>query len=46
MTIPYQTINDVNVRNINIPNVNVFNYDLPTPLAPGHPTLQNILEDL
>ena len=39
MTIPYQTINDVNVRNINIPNVNVFNYDLPTPLAPGHPTV-------
>ena len=37
MTIPTQTINDVNVRNINIPNVNVFNYDLPTPLAPGHP---------
>ena len=39
MTIPYQTINDVNVRNITIPNVNVFNYDLPTPLAPGHPTV-------
>ena len=39
MTIPTQTINDVNVRNINIPNVNVFNYDLPTPLAPGHPTI-------
>ena len=39
MTIPTQTINDVNVRNINIPNVNVFNYDLPTPLAPGHPTV-------
>ena len=37
MTIPTQTINDVNVRNINIPNVNVFNYDLPTPVAPGHP---------
>ena len=37
MTIPTQTINDVNVRNITIPNVNVFNYDLPTPLAPGHP---------
>ena len=37
MTIPYQTINDVNVRNINIPNINVFNYDLPTPVAPGHP---------
>ena len=37
MTIPTQTNNDVNVRNINIPNVNVFNYDLPTPLAPGHP---------
>ena len=39
MTIPYQTINDVNIRNINIPNVNVFNYDLPTPLAPGHPRI-------
>ena len=39
MTIPTQTINDVNVRNINIPNVNVFNYDVPTPLAPGHPTV-------
>ena len=39
MTIPTQPINDVNVRNINIPNVNVFNYDLPTPLAPGHPTV-------
>jgi len=39
MTIPTQTINDVNVRNITIPNVNVFNYDLPTPLAPGHPTV-------
>ena len=39
MTIPTQTINDVNVRNITIPNVNVFNYDLPTPLAPGHPTI-------
>ena len=37
MTIPTQTINDVNVRNITIPNVNVFNYDLPTPVAPGHP---------
>ena len=37
MTIPYQTINDVNVRNINIPNINVFNYDLPTPVTPGHP---------
>ena len=37
MTIPTQTINDVNIRNITIPNVNVFNYDLPTPLAPGHP---------
>ena len=46
MTIPYQTINDVNVRNINIPNVNVFNYDLPTPLAQVIPQLQNILEDL
>ena len=39
MTIPTQTINDVNVRNINIPNINVFNYDLPTPVAPGHPTI-------
>ena len=37
MTIPYQTINDVNVRNIDIPSINVFNYDLPTPVAPGHP---------
>ena len=43
MTIPTQTINDVNVRNINIPNVNVFNYDLPTPLAPGHPTVTDYI---
>ena len=37
MTIPIQTINDVNVRSLTIPNINVFNYDLPTPVAPGHP---------
>ena len=43
MTIPTQTINDVNVRNINIPNVNVFNYDVPTPLAPGHPTVTDYI---
>ena len=39
MTIPTQTINNVNVRSVNIPNINVFNYDLPTPVAPGHPTI-------
>jgi len=39
MTIPIQTINDVNVRSLDIPNINVFNYDLPTPVAPGHPTI-------
>jgi len=39
MTIPTQTIKNVNIRNINIPNVNVFNYDLPTPVAPGHPAI-------
>ena len=39
MTIPTQTINNVNVRSLNIPNINVFNYDLPTPVAPGHPTI-------
>ena len=34
-----QTIKNVNVRSLNIPNINVFNYDLPTPVAPGHPTI-------
>ena len=39
MTIPIQTIKNVNVRSLNIPNINVFNYDLPTPVAPGHPAI-------
>ena len=39
MTIPIQTIENVNVRSLDIPNINVFNYDLPTPVAPGHPTI-------
>ena len=39
MTIPIQTIKNVNVRSLDIPNINVFNYDLPTPVAPGHPTI-------
>ena len=27
----------MSVRNFQIPNIDVLNYDLPTPLAPGHP---------
>ena len=37
MTIPFVNIHDVNVRDIGIPDIDVFVYDLPTPLAPGHP---------
>ena len=37
MTIPFVNIHDVNVRDLGIPDIDVFVYDLPTPLAPGHP---------
>ena len=37
MTIPFIKINDVNVRNLNVPHIHTFSYDLPTPVAPGHP---------
>ena len=39
MTIPYIKINDINVRNLNVPHIHTFNYDLPTPVAPGHPSI-------
>jgi hypothetical protein len=37
MTIPFIKIGNVNVRNLNVPHIHTFNYDLPTPVAPGHP---------
>ena len=37
MGIPNIHVGDVTVRNLQIPNIDVINYDLPTPLAPGHP---------
>ena len=37
MGIPNIHVGDVTVRNLQIPNIDVLNYDLPTPLAPGHP---------
>ena len=37
MGIPNIHVDDVTVRNLQIPNIDVLNYDLPTPLAPGHP---------
>jgi hypothetical protein len=37
MTIPFIKINEINVRNLNVPHIHTFNYDLPTPVAPGHP---------
>ena len=37
MTIPFIKINDINVRNLNVPHIHTFSYDLPTPVAPGHP---------
>ncbi len=37
MGIPNIHVGDVTVRNVQIPNIDVLNYDLPTPLAPGHP---------
>ena len=37
MGIPNIQVGDVTVRNVQIPNIDVLNYDLPTPLAPGHP---------
>ena len=37
MGIPNIHVGDVTVRNLKIPNIDVLNYDLPTPLAPGHP---------
>ena len=37
MGIPNIHVGDVTVRNLRIPNIDVLNYDLPTPLAPGHP---------
>ena len=37
MTIPFIKLHNVNVRDIGIPDIDVFVYDLPTPLAPGHP---------
>ena len=39
MTIPFIKINDINVRNLNVPHIHTFNYDLPTPVAPGHPSV-------
>jgi len=35
--IPNVHVDGITVRNVKVPNINVFNYDLPTPLAPGHP---------
>jgi len=35
--IPNIHIGNVNVRDLNIPHIQTFNYDLPTPIAPGHP---------
>ena len=37
MGIPNIHIGNVNVRDLNIPHIQTFNYDLPTPVAPGHP---------
>ena len=37
MGIPNIHIGNVNVRDLNIPHIQTFNYDLPTPIAPGHP---------
>ena len=37
MTIPFIKIDDINVRNLKVPHIHTFNYDLPTPVAPGHP---------
>ena len=37
MTIPFIKIGNVNVRNLNVPHIHTFSYDLPTPVAPGHP---------
>ena len=37
MTIPFIKLHNVNVRDIGIPDIDVFVYELPTPLAPGHP---------
>ena len=37
MGIPNVHVDGITVRNVKVPNINVFNYDLPTPLAPGHP---------
>jgi len=39
MTIPFIKINDINVRNLNVPHIHTFSYDLPTPVAPGHPSI-------
>ena len=38
MGIPNIHVDNITVRNLKIPNINVLNYDVPTPLAPGHPT--------
>jgi len=35
--IPNVHVGNVNVRDLNVPLIHTFNYDLPTPLAPGHP---------
>ena len=37
MGIPNVHVDGITVRNVEVPNINVLNYDLPTPLAPGHP---------
>ena len=37
MGIPNVHVGNVNVRDLNVPLIHTFNYDLPTPLAPGHP---------
>ena len=39
MTIPFIKIGNVNVRNLNVPHIHTFSYDLPTPVAPGHPSI-------
>ena len=39
MGIPNIHVDNITVRNLKIPNINVLNYDVPTPLAPGHPTI-------
>jgi len=35
--IPNIHIGNINVRDLKIPHIQTFNYDLPTPVAPGHP---------